>query len=336
MERRFGAMSPRKILLIAGSILLWAGALVALLFILGMDETAEPAQPIFGSLEGRFTSTITLQLEGETLHYRENEITNYLIIGVDRENITQVTGYQNGGQADFLVVLAIDRIHRTITPVMLDRDAMVEMQTYGIFGHPAGTRVMQLCLAQAYSGKDTTGSDNTVQTVQNLLGGIKIHHYVVLDMSAIPLLNDAIGGVEVTLYDDFTVYDPVMTKGTTLRLMGQQAEFFVRGRMTVADGSNASRMSRQQQYLSGLLTQFRRAVRGNQSMLRQVLNAVEGHIASDASENTLLQDINAYDDYEWNAMRILTGEHTVDEYGFAEFWVDQDALTHLVADIWFK
>lgn len=335
MKRRFGAMSPKKFLMMAGSVVLWFAALAALLIIFGMGDD-EAAEPVFGSLEGRFESSVTMELNDRTLHYRENEVTNYLIIGVDKTDVTQVTGHQNGGQADFLVVLSIDRINRSITPVMLDRDAMVEMQTYGVFGHPAGTRVMQLCLAQAYSGINIPGSVNTVETVEKLLQGIDIHHYVVLDMTAIPLVNDAIGGVEVTLYDDFTSFDPAMTRGTTLRLMGKQAEFFVRGRMTVADGSNASRMARQQQYLSGLLTQFRRAVKGNQVKLNEVLDAVRGHMASDASDNTLLHDVNAYDDYEWNALRILAGEHTVDEYGFAEFWVDETALKQLVADIWFK
>lgn len=335
MERKFGSMAPRKILTIAGSILLWAAALVALLIVLGIDEQEETA-PVFGSLEGRFESKITMDLEGKTLHYRENEVTNYLFIGVDKENVTQVSGHQSGGQADFLVVLSIDRVRRSITPVMLDRDVMVEMQTYGVFGHPAGTRVMQLCLAQAYSGVDVSGSVNTMETVEKLLQGIDIHHYVVLDMTAIPLVNDALGGVEVTLQDDFTSFDSAMTKGTTLRLMGKQAEFFVRGRMTVADGTNASRMARQQQYLNGLLDQFRKTVKGNQYKLNEVLQVLKGHMESNAGDNTLLHDVNAYDDYVWNPLRTLQGEHTIDEYGFAEFWVDTAALKRLVAEIWFQ
>ncbi len=334
MERRFGAMSPRKILMIAGSVLLWIVALAVLLIIFGMGDEPEP-EPVFGSLEGRFESSVTLEHEGNVLHYRENEITNYLIIGVDKENVNQVTGHQHGGQADFLVVLSIDRVKRMVTPLMLDRDAMVEMQTYGVFGHPAGTKVMQLCLAQAYSGVNIPGSVNTVETVERLLHNIDIHHYVVLDMQAIPLVNDAIGGVVVTLEDDFTIFDPAMQKGATLRLMGDQAEFFVRGRMTVADGTNESRMNRQQQYLAGFLAQFRRTVMGNQSQLTRILSSLEGHMLSDASQNTLLHDVNYYDNYEWTQMRTLQGEHAIDEYGFAEFWVDEEALKDLVADIWF-
>ena len=212
MERRFGAMAPKKVLVIAGSILLWAVALLVLLILFGMGEEPEP-EPIFGSLEGRFESDITMTLDGKVLHYRENEITNYLFIGVDKDDVTDVTGHQNGGQADFLVILAIDRINRCITPVMLDRDTMVEMQTYGVFGHPAGTRVMQLCLAQAYSGVNIPGSVNTVETVEKLLCGIDIHHYVVLDMSAIPLVNDALG----SRHDQGRYHPPDGPAGRVLR-----------------------------------------------------------------------------------------------------------------------
>lgn len=334
MDRRYKSRRPKKYLLIAGCVLIWLAALAGILLMHG-DESVEE-KSVRGSLEGRFRSDISMELEGETLYYRENEITNYLFIGVDRENITQTTGHQNGGQADFLVVLAVDRIHRTVTPVMLDRDSMVEMQTYGVFGHPAGSKVMQLCLAQAYSGANIPGSVNTVQTVQKLLHGVKMDHYVVMDMEAIPLVNDAIGGVEVTLEDDFTIYDPVMTRGATLRLMGDQAEFFVRGRMTVADGTNASRMARQQQYLSGFLDQFRKSVKGNQAKLNQTLHALDGHMVSDASDERLLRDVNSYDEYEWLPMQTLSGTHAVDEYGFAEFWVDKPALKQLTAGIWFQ
>ena len=334
MDRRHKSRRLKKTPVIVACVLVWLMALAGILLMTGNDAVEE--KPVRGSLEGRFRSDVSMELEGETLYYRENEITNYLFIGVDRENITQTTGHQNGGQADFLVVLAVDRIHRTVTPVMLDRDSMVEMQTYGVFGHPAGSKVMQLCLAQAYSGANIPGSVNTVQTVQKLLHGVKINHYVVMDMEAIPLVNDAIGGVEVTLKDDFTIYDPLMTKGTTLRLMGDQAEFFVRGRMTVADGTNASRMARQQQYLSGFLDQFRKSVKGNQAKLNQTLGALEGHMISDASDERLLRDVNSYDEYEWLPMKTLSGTHAVDEYGFAEFWVDEPALKQLVAGIWFK
>lgn len=335
VRRSFGAMSPLKIVLVVVSLLIYAAVLAALAFYFFIDQEPEP-EPVFGSLDGRFESAITMQHGEALLHYRENEITNYLIIGLDQTDVAKANSHQRGGQADFLVVLSIDRIRRTVTPLMLDRDTMTDIQTYGVFGHPAGTQQMQLCLAQAYSGISTPGSANTAQAVSKLLHGVIIDHYVTLDMTAIPLVNDAIGGVEITLPDDFTVYDPQMTKGKTIRLMGEQAEFFVRGRMTIADGTNQSRMARQQQYLSAFLSQFRQEVSGSQKRLSELLDTVSGHMTSDASENVLLHDINNYDHYAWQPLRTLEGTHRIDEYGFAEFWPDENKLRDCVAGIWFQ
>ena len=212
---------------------------------------------------------------------------------------------------------------------------MTEIQTYGIFGHPSGARVMQLCLAQAYSGLDSSGSDNTAAAIEELLHGVKIDHHITLDVAAVPLLNDGIGGVEITLQDYFTMYDPAMVKGTTIRLTGQQAEFFVRGRMTVADGTNESRMARQQQYISGFLAQLREKMDADPNIPTRLLNSISVHMQTDTSEETLLRDMGAYEDYEWLPMRAIQGTHRIDSYGFAEFWPDETVLKEMVAEIWF-
>lgn len=335
MKYRFGEMPLRKKLLIAGSVLLYLLILVLLLSVQNMQR-AQKKKAVHGSLENRFQSDIAMEHEGSTWRYRENEITNYLLIGLDREAFESFVGYQNGGQADFLVVLSIDRINRAITPVMLDRDTMTEVQTYGIFGHPSGSREMQLCLAQAYFTQGSSGSDNTAKAVEGLLHGVKIDHFVTLDISAVPLLNDAVGGVEVTLQDDFTGYDPCMVQGATVRLTGEQAEYFVRGRMTVADGTNASRMKRQQQYISGFLTQLHRELEKEPDKMVELLNDVSGHMHTDTPEEILLRDADTYSGYEWKSMQTPEGKHYIDEYRFAEFRVNEEALCSMIASIWFS
>lgn len=335
MKKGFRTIAPHKMLRIIGSVLLYCIVFAGLL-VLVFSEESEIHKAVFGSVEGRFLSEITMEYDGETYYYRENEITNYLIIGLDRENIGQPVGHQNGGQADFLVVLSIDRVNRTITPVMLDRDTMTRIQTYGIFGHPSGSRVMQLCLAQAYSGQDSSGSSNTAAAIEALLQGVKIDHYITLDVEAVSLLNDGIDGVEITLQDDFTMYDPSMVKGATIRLIGQQAEFFVRGRMTVADGTNESRMARQQQYISGFLTQLREKMDADPNTPTRLLNSISGHMQTNTAEETLLRDMDAYEDYEWLPMQTIQGTHTIDPYGFAEFWPDETDIKEMCAEIWFE
>lgn len=333
MKKRFGASSSHT-LMIAGSVLVYALILAGLVLYTKFDGI-QTKEAVYGSVDGLYLSDIVMEHDGETYYYRENEITNYLLIGLDRESVNQKTGYQNGGQADFLVVLSVDRLNRTITPVMLDRDTMTQVQTYGVFGHPSGKRVMQLCLAQAYSGRNTSGSRNTALAVENLLHGVKIDRCITIDLAAISVLNDTIGGVEVTLADDFTVYDPTMSKGATVLLMGEQAEFYVRGRMTVADGTNVSRMKRQQQYISGFLARVHEQMETNPDIIFTLWDSVRGHLRSETPDEILLREVDAYSGYAWKPMQTMQGTHSLDEYRFAEFQVDDYSLRELVAKIWF-
>ena len=55
--------------------------------------------------------------------------------------------------------------------------------------------------------------ENTLNAVENLLEGADIEYYVAMNMDAIGILNDALGGVTVTLEDDFTAADPTHAAG---------------------------------------------------------------------------------------------------------------------------
>lgn len=329
-KRSVKFLSPSSIL----SVFLYLAILTGVV-VFALVPEKQTGTETFGSLEGRFTSDIKMIHRGKMVHYRENEITNYLLIGVDNENL-EVGSYQNGGQADFLLMLSVDRRNRTITPVMIDRDTMTQVSTYGVFGNPAGERQMQICLAQAFSGRDVTSSRNTASAVTNLLGGVKVNHYVTMDISGIALLNDTMGGVTVTLEDDLTALDPLMKKGETILLKGEMAEHFVRGRMTVADGTNAARMRRQRTYLEALLDQFKAKMEGNAAFLEQVFETLSGHLESDASDNVLLSDVNAYYGYNWKELKTLPGAHRVGDDGFTEFWPEKQTFEDMIVDVWFN
>ncbi len=323
-----------------GAVLLYGMILTALILAGLYLDKDEEAPPTFGSLEGRFTSDITLEYNGDTKYYRENEITNYLLIGIDKEEKdregTGISDYQSGGQADFLLMLSVDRRNRTITPVMIDRDTMAAVDTYGVFGNPAGTRTMQICLAQAYSGIHLSGSRNTSNAVSDLLGGVKVDHYLLMDLGGIVILNDAMGGITVTLEDDFTAMDPAMQQGATVRLTGKQAEYFVRGRTTVADGTNRSRMNRQRVYIEALASEMERQLKEDAGFAEDVAAALLEHIESDASTNVLLHDFDMYSSYSWNEFRMLPGVHRIGEDGFAEFWISEQEMLGMVVDVWFE
>lgn len=292
-------------------------------------------EAVYGSLDGRFDSDVRLEADGRTYVYREMETTNYLLIGVDDADGDRAE-FTGGGQADFLVLLCVDRRNRSITPVMVDRDTVAEVTTYGVFGHESGRREMQICLAQAFHGQGQTGSANTVGVLTGLLGGVRIDHYMAVDIDGIGILNDAIGGVRVTLTDDFTALDPAMAKGEDILLDGRQAELFVRSRMTVADGTNASRMKRQRLYLESLLTKLFGENDPEGAPFEEALDAMQGHYETDMSESAVLSALRRYSGYEWKPFVELPGEYGVDEDGFTEFRLDERKTTEVLIEIWFR
>lgn len=302
---------------------------VALILFAVMNKTPD-AEPVYGSMDGRFDSKIVIEQDGTTYHYREMEITNYLLIGVDNEEGT------NGGQADFLVLLSVDRRNRTITPIMVDRDTIATVTTYGVFGNMSGEKQMQICLAQAFHGKDATGSVNTVSALSRLLYGVPIEHYVAVDIEGITLLNDAIGGVKVVLEDDFSALDSEMVQGASIKLKGKQAELFVRSRMTVADGTNASRMKRQRTYLEALLSQLFVSPDEQDDLFEKGLDTLDGHYETDMTDSTILSALQKYDDYEWQTFTVLPGEYCVGADGFTELWLDERQMQQMLTVLWFR
>mgnify|MGYP000585160404 FL=1 len=69
-------------------------------------------------------------------------------------------------------------------------------------------------------------------------------------MDAVPILNDLLGGVEVTVLDDFSGIDDTLIKGETVTLHGDHALTYVRERYGLEDSSNSTRMVRQRQYMT--------------------------------------------------------------------------------------
>lgn len=158
MKRRLNSMTPCKIMVIAGSIVLYVIILTVLLVLVFQDEEQET---VFGSTEGRFLSDITMEYEGDTYYYRENQITNYLIICPDEED-GETDSQNEQTEHDDLVVLRIDRSNTTVTPVTLDLN---------IAEHPE-------------LSADASEYDDIARYIGELLYGVKIDNYFVLSEEA--------------------------------------------------------------------------------------------------------------------------------------------------------
>lgn len=316
--------------------LLYAGLLLGVQTIGNRLEQRDAVESI-GSLEGRFASeALTMQYGGRIWTYRGRELTNLLLIGVDWEESENTVSRRYAGQADFLFLITIDWENKIVSTLQLDRDTMADIRVYGPFGDYTGIQKTQICLSHAYGKSDAQNCENTVWAVSRLLGGIPIDGYITLDMSGITALNDALGGVTVTLKEDFSALDPEMTKGATLTLRGMQAEIFVRSRMDVGDGTNVSRMQRQHTFIRSAEELLVQRMNEDMNYAGTLYDTLAGHMTTNIERGWLINKAYECRDYRRPETKMLAGGHCIGTDGFMEFHADEDALNALLTEMLFE
>ena len=297
-----------------------------------LENRNQPEQ-VRGDYRERLGYEAVLEVEGVPYRRRKN-LTSILMMGVDRDS--PGVGTRSGGQADFLRLVVLDSSAKKVTQIQIDRDTMTPITILGILGDKSGVRTAQICLSHGYGDGGAQSCELTMDAVSNLLFGTPIDFYVAMNLNGIAALNDAVGGVTVTLEHDFSALDPAMTPGTTLTLRGKQAEYFVRNRKDIGVGTNEARMARQQAYLDQLAEQLDTKLSNDKDFAGMLYDALEDYLTTDLSRGRLINET-------WNAMGYerlplieLAGEHRVGEDGFMQFIVDEDALRRKVMELFYE
>lgn len=318
-----------------GIIVVYIFTIVGIEYVGGYIEKKNTTES-FGSLEGRFEKQLSIEYEEKSYVHSSRNYENLLLIGVDTEDIeSSSVSLRSGGQADFVLLLSFDRSADRIAAIQLDRDTITEIQTYGTFGNPMGGQEMQLCLAYAFGSSPEMGCENTARAVSDLLGGIAVDNYIAMDMNGMAALNDALGGVTVTLEDDLSDRDPAMTKGTTLTLRGEQAEIFLRSRRDVGDGTNRSRMDRQAQFMQAAVEVIRDKTTQDAAYAGKLFEQMKEHLFTNVSSGWLANLAMNTSGYGYEGIMSPTGSHSIGEDGFMEFHLDENALEAFLIENFF-
>ena len=154
-------------------------------------------------------------------------------------------------------------------------------------------------------------------------------------MDAVPTFNDLVGGVEVTLLEDFTSVDPTMKKGETLTLTGEQALHYVRTRYGLEDSSNSTRMERQRQYLTALHTKVQQRLAEDDQFIVDSVTAISDSMISDRSVNQLQELMEKLSTYTLVEIDTIEGENVLGEV-YVEFYPNEAALQKIVVDLFYK
>ena len=277
----------------------------------------------------------TCVVDGVT-YRKKTDIVSILVMGVDRDSTQQADGPYEGGQADFQRLIVVDTANKTVQQLKIDRDTITDVVMLGYLGSPIGTQKMQISLAHGFGDGKEESCAYARQAVEALLGEGTVDFYLAMNLDGIPTLNDLVGGVTVTLEDDFSALDPEMIQGATLTLHGKQAEYFVRSRMNIGEGTNEARMLRQEAYLSQLLTQLRQQLEQEKQRTAEVLDALADYMVTDMPRGRMINEVWAARDYTVEQPLALEGEHKVAEDGFMEFYPEESSVQQAVLELFWQ
>ena len=268
--------------------------------------------------------------------YRPRDLCTILLIGVDRDSDAVISGFRNGGQADFLQLIVIDQAEKKVHRLQIDRDTMTPITVLGVLGNKSGMRTAQISLSHGFGDGKTQSCEFTVEAVSNLLLGFPIDFYIAINMDGISVLNDLLGGVTVTLEDDFSALDPQMVLGATLTLMGEQAEYYVRGRRNIGAGTNEARMARQEKYIERLTDQLSIRISQSKDFIGEVYDQVSPYMLTNMSKGRLINEVWNAREYDRTPLIKPMGEHFVGSDGFMQFHIDETELQQIVMSLQYE
>ena len=261
-------------------------------------------------------------------YFPRKDITVVLIMGIDQYGPVQDSGsYNNKGAVDMVSLMIFDEKNQTYTVLGLNRDTMVDMPVLGIGGKVAGKQHAQLALSHTQGSGLQDSCENTKKTVSDLLYGLNIDYYLSMNMDAISLLNDAVGGVRVTITEDFSEVDPTLVMGE-VTLKGQQAINFVRTRKEVGDQLNISRMERQKEYMQSFLAALLEKAQDS-SFALTTYDLISPYIVTDMSTSVFTNLLQDYSDYTFTKILSPAGENILTET-YYEFHLDMQKLDELI------
>lgn len=124
-------------------------------------------------------------------------------MGVDRsDTMTETKELGLAGQSDGIFLIAQDTARHTLKILMIPRDTMTEIPITNKERTLHDTKITQLTMAYAYGDGREGSCENMVESVQKLLCGFTIDQYMAVDTTVVAQLNDAVGGVTVTIPTD--------------------------------------------------------------------------------------------------------------------------------------
>ncbi len=268
-----------------------------------------------------------IEYNGKTYEYNSN-LTNILFMGIDKADDIDKT-YMPGeaGQADCIMLLSLDQDTKEANIWQINRNSMTQVDLYDVSGNAYKTINKQLATQYAYCIGGSRSCWATEKTVGNMLYDLPIDGYVSLAVDGISEINDALGGVKVTMVEADEAVDASFVAGTDVVLKGDLAETYVRHRDINVFDSVTDRMRRQTTYITAMISQMKN--KSGSSLYDTLSPFLDNYILTDLDAGQL-EALKNYE-YKTDDIHYLPGETTMGEK-YEEFHIDETKLQQMLID----
>ncbi len=275
--------------------------------------------------------------------YQYNEdVINFLCLGIAKdvpiEEKTAITGLETGGEgfADAVILVSLNIASGKIKIFAIPRDTIVPVKVVDSAGYFVRTENIQLTAQHAYGQTAAEGAELMVDAVSNLFYKVPIQRYCSINLSAIPILNDAIGGVDVQVLEDINGSTGTYRAGETIHLEGKMAEDYVRQRDTNIYGSSLNRLEREKQYITNYFATAKEAIKKDMTLPITIYNSLQGNMFTNITVEDIAYLVPELLNIPLSAEDMMTipGEATWGEY--MEYNVDTDQLKEIVINNFYK
>lgn len=276
-----------------------------------------------------------IEYKGSNYRYNSN-IRTYLMMGIDQENpVEEAQDYVSGGQSDAMFLLVADSSNQKLNVISINRNTMTEIDLYDENGYSLGSMEGQICLQHAFGDGRKLSCSRSMDAVAKLFGNIPISGYLAMNMGGIPMMNDAVGGVEVTVLQDikYPQKGVDLRMGDTVTLSGEEAYCYLRGRDVTEYDSASDRLRREEQYILSYMGKLKSLAGSNSSMAVSIYDSISDYLVTSVDFTELITELMDYD-FSEEDMYTVPGKTTMGE-DFEEYYVDEDAFRDLIFQIFY-
>ncbi|MCM1122224.1 MAG: LCP family protein [Eubacterium sp.] len=342
----------RTAILIVGTILVLAGCVIGGIQIvraMGRNRliaAAETAQP---TLQESFGEKIPEEEQEnewkagwikykDSIYEYNDDIMTFLFMGIDkRGDVREVAEGTNGGQADALFLAVVNPRNKTIQIIGVNRNTMADVDFYNETGAYVTTEKAQLAIQHGFGNGVEESCEYQKKAVEKLFYNLPIHGYAAVNMSAISTINDAVGGVDVTVLEDMSRVDKSLVEGQEVHLMGETAFRYIHDRDVNQFGSADRRLERQKQYLKAFMKTAVENAKKDLSVVTDLYQAVMPQMVTDITLDEAAYLAPMLIDYHFgeDSFYTLDGETVMGEK-FEEFYPDEDKLCEMILEIFYE